>query len=283
MRVVLVTLAGFALLIASARAGEVHVAGDRVVFTAAAGEANRVLAEFGRSGLAVTDDGAPLTAGPGCTPSGTSGAVCPAGPVTLDLRDGDDHAELRCPFEDGLCGGGTLLGGPGNDELTGEDRTDVIDGGAGNDTLLGGGGGRDVLRGGAGNDAINGPGGSDYSAARIFCGAGRDIFLDFRPIVSDDCELADATAVGRIAMRVRGGKVFLTTLSQRCPVEWILGEHRGVHRSRSIGHYRSRVVVPLPGDDGPDPTLSARIRCTGGERFEGLFRIRDPLWKPRGR
>ncbi len=49
----------------------------------------------------------------------------------------------------------TLLGGEGDDLVTGGNRDDVADGGAGNDTVRGGNG-RDTLEGGAGDDSIDG-------------------------------------------------------------------------------------------------------------------------------
>lgn len=52
----------------------------------------------------------------------------------------------------------TLVGGPGNDKLTGAAGRDSLTGSAGNDALDGGAG-RDIISGGAGNDTVNaGPG-----------------------------------------------------------------------------------------------------------------------------
>jgi Ca2+-binding RTX toxin-like protein len=48
-----------------------------------------------------------------------------------------------------------VLGGNGNDVLTGDDGTNVLSGGAGNDTIAGGDG-IDVISGGAGADALDG-------------------------------------------------------------------------------------------------------------------------------
>jgi Ca2+-binding RTX toxin-like protein len=64
-----------------------------------------------------------------------------------------------------------LVGGSGNDTLTGNDATNVISGGVGNDVLRGGGG-VDYLDGGAGNDVLIGGAGRDF----LIGGAGADIF-----------------------------------------------------------------------------------------------------------
>jgi Ca2+-binding RTX toxin-like protein len=64
-----------------------------------------------------------------------------------------DHAN-------GLMPPAHLLGGDGDDTLTGSANDDVLEGGAGNDTLLGRQG-NDRLLGGAGNDILNGGTGSD--------------------------------------------------------------------------------------------------------------------------
>ncbi len=53
-----------------------------------------------------------------------------------------------------------LVGGAGNDSLTGDNNANLLDGGTGNDTLNGGQG-ADTLIGGDGNDTLNGGQGSD--------------------------------------------------------------------------------------------------------------------------
>lgn len=73
----------------------------------------------------------------------------------------------------------TVLGGAGNDSLTGSTGSDSMSGGAGNDSLQGNGGadtidggaGNDVLTGGSGNDSILGGDGNDT----IDSGAGNDV------------------------------------------------------------------------------------------------------------
>ena len=65
-----------------------------------------------------------------------------------------------------------LLGGDGDDTLTGSAAADELDGGPGNDSLFGRGG-NDTLVGGTGNDVLNGGTGADL----MIGGAGDDQFV----------------------------------------------------------------------------------------------------------
>ena len=69
----------------------------------------------------------------------------------------------------GHVGDDTLIGGAGNDSLYGGQGDDILRGGGGND-LLDGGRGDDRLQGGAGNDALHGGEGNDT----LLGGGGRD-------------------------------------------------------------------------------------------------------------
>ncbi|MEU0556935.1 calcium-binding protein [Dactylosporangium sp. NPDC006015] len=80
------------------------------------------------------------------------------GPVTVDLSTGDGG-----PEHDGLAAVEAVVGGPGDDTLTGDagantlsggDGDDLISGGGGNDTLLGGDG-ADTMYGGTGVDTVS--------------------------------------------------------------------------------------------------------------------------------
>lgn len=172
---------------APAQAGTVQITGGKIVFTAAPGEANY---------LDITthavEDRVPITAGPGCTQSGTYMVGCSL-PETAEfvayLGDGDDVAEADWAFrptvlygEDGrdrLIGGfrdDRLLGGADEDDLVGgtlsvgeDNGDDELEGGAARDGLRGGGG-NDTLRGDAGDDVLVGGTGSDV----IRGGADRD-------------------------------------------------------------------------------------------------------------
>lgn len=68
----------------------------------------------------------------------------------------------------------TLLGGAGNDTLSGGLDENILDGGAGND-LLNGSGSRDTLFGGDGNDTLRGGGNDD----RLTGGDGDDVLRGF--------------------------------------------------------------------------------------------------------
>lgn len=63
---------------------------------------------------------------------------------SIDMGDGDDHA----------LGGGTVLGGNGNDTLRGGSGNDHLDGGPGRDLLIGGQG-ADLMTGGPGVDTAS--------------------------------------------------------------------------------------------------------------------------------
>ena len=70
--------------------------------------------------------------------------------VIIDAGSGDDVVSAA-----GANSPVTLIGGAGNDKLTGGNRDDVLEGDEGNDELDGGGG-NDVIRGGNGNDRLRG-------------------------------------------------------------------------------------------------------------------------------
>jgi Ca2+-binding RTX toxin-like protein len=144
--------------------------------TAGEGEANRVTVELRRDAMAdawswlVTDTGARLLAGDGCTSVDEHSASCPArvpdsaqdpwhGTVAIALGDGDDWASaaggcLASPHgvHPWSCYA-TLDGGAGDDTLFAVELFEVgndLSGGAGNDVLHGHG----DLRGGPGDDRL---------------------------------------------------------------------------------------------------------------------------------
>jgi RTX calcium-binding nonapeptide repeat (4 copies) len=103
------------------------------------GEANRILVTSSAPGsVTVTDTGAPITAGPGCTQDG-AGAVRCSGVIAVfvDARDGDDEVEIT---GESRLYATRISGGPGDDLVTGSDGNDRLTGGAGRDRLLGRGG-----------------------------------------------------------------------------------------------------------------------------------------------
>jgi Ca2+-binding RTX toxin-like protein len=88
------------------------------------------------------------------------------------------HAVFGTAFDALISGGGLLLGGAGNDTITGSGGSDILFGNAGNDTVAGaegadllfGGLGDDSLQGGFGNDVLKGEEGNNILEG----GAGAD-------------------------------------------------------------------------------------------------------------
>ena len=78
--------------------------------------------------------------------------------VTVNLATGT--AEGDEAGSDTLIGIENVIGGAGNDTLTGDDGANILDGSAGNDRIHGAGG-NDIIIGGAGNDVIDGGTGFD--------------------------------------------------------------------------------------------------------------------------
>jgi hypothetical protein len=149
-----------------------------------------------------------MTAANGCHADASSGGLrCPvpgkaAVGVDIDLRDGNDRADVRLPGrgrssgegepyrrvdggegDDTLTGSAgfyslnagwrrevTLLGGPGADRLRGAWGYDRLQGGPGRDRIDGGAG-SDRLDGGRGDDRLVG---IDKASDTLRCGAGRD-------------------------------------------------------------------------------------------------------------
>jgi len=168
--------AGAALAPAAHAATVTRAPDGTLVYTAAAGERNRVgiQSTYDELGVVFYDSSGVLTAGPdGCTfqpassPGGVTSVTCPAKPpaVRVELGDGDDEQYVslgvRVPI--------TVLGGAGNDNIGTQETAGTLDGGPGNDRVIGDDG-DDTLIGGDGNDTIEGKVGSD----RVDGGAGDD-------------------------------------------------------------------------------------------------------------
>jgi hypothetical protein len=131
---------------------------DQARFAAASGEQNKVTVSRSvdppsyQPRLTITDSGAALHAGAGCTQVDEHTATCTGYNLIANVAAGDGDDSVDGPAYD-------VDGGPGNDVLTG---ASVEHGGPGNDTLRGadtgssldGGAGRDTISGGSGNDTI---------------------------------------------------------------------------------------------------------------------------------
>src|SRR5262249_26531487 len=88
-----------------------------------------------------------------------------------------------------------VIGGAGNDVITGDNNANLLMGGAGNDTLSGGNG-DDTLPGGAGADSLNGGAGNDVYAYTD--GDGADTFGGFVH-GSDKIDLSGVVGVSKFS------------------------------------------------------------------------------------
>jgi Ca2+-binding RTX toxin-like protein len=189
---VLVTLTALAVP-AAANAGTVSTADGTTTFRAAAGETNDVSMD----NQGVTDAGAPLSAGAGCSRVTLNTAACTFGSVfEAYLKDRDDRATISTGVGAVTVSGGagddtvdadstisrvTVTGDGGNDDLTvGGESGQSADGGAGNDTLhLHGYYGPSIATGGTGADTISFRESSDFNLAvpSLFGGSGDDTIV----------------------------------------------------------------------------------------------------------
>lgn len=198
---------GLALALASAAYGsDVGTSGKKVMFSAAAGEANRVVVRGESGALRITDRGAVLEAAGGCVQLDEHRATCAGRRVAADLGDGDDvfNGSSEGDRVHGRDGADTISGGKGFDYLIDASRDD--------DELSGGPGfnvvvafrGKDTVRGGPYFDVLVAPspgarvfGGGGFDrlgvsprAAHINCGQGSDVInpLGLMTVIPRSCE-----------------------------------------------------------------------------------------------
>src|SRR3954451_10936114 len=142
----------------SALAATATTADGNLRYTAAGGESNNVsFARVSGETFRVTDVGATIAAGTGCTQESPNVVTCttaPGKPIIANL--GDQNARAASKRSRSV----QLFGEDGNDRLAGASGPDTVDGGPGDDNLTGGSG-RDSLRGQAGNDQLFGNSGND--------------------------------------------------------------------------------------------------------------------------
>jgi hypothetical protein len=175
----------------SALAASASVSGGVLTYQAGAGESNQVTLGYSGGSTTVSDPGAIIEAGPGCSLSsaGHKAACDGAFSVVATLSDRNDSAVSVMLFTPV-----TVDGGEGDDSLTGSSTADTFLGGSGADTISGGWG-SDTLTGGDGIDSVDGSYGNDKLFLRdgavdtAECGSGTDSGeRDADEAVSPDCE-----------------------------------------------------------------------------------------------
>jgi hypothetical protein len=214
----IVAAAAATTLASPAAAGTTRSGATGLEYSAIPGEANRVLLRWAGDEVLVSDPGAALVLGcmprtltevscptPGGPPTGASTPPCKLCVASVFLGDGNDIGEIRnAPLDPTLSvlldGGdgddqlssnrGRVVGGSGNDALTGE----VLEGGPGDDRLAGTNT-DNLLDGGPGADLLKGMGGTDRTTYADRTG-GVHVTLDGRsddgePGEGDDVETED--------------------------------------------------------------------------------------------
>jgi hypothetical protein len=141
-----------------------YVAGDH--------EANDLLVQGDANSIVLTDPGAEIDPGPGCTPSGDHSVTCTSRfdfePLDVDLGDEADHFSSDGPrfsvhggsgddVLEGGAAGGSFDGGDGDDDLEGGAHASSFYGGVGADTMIGTDE-YDDFAGGPGPDTMDGRG-----------------------------------------------------------------------------------------------------------------------------
>jgi Ca2+-binding RTX toxin-like protein len=127
--------------------------------------------------IRVRDTGDNVIGSGGCWNVDANQAACPAAGTTEVVVIAGDQRDVVVSTL--AVVGVTLVGGDGNDVLTGGAANDTLEGNQGNDTLTGGAGndtltageGNDTVFAGAGNDNVEGQAGID----QIFGGGGNDV------------------------------------------------------------------------------------------------------------
>lgn len=184
----LATAVALLALAPAAHAATVSVEGDLVRVLAAPGEPNQIaVAASADASVTVSDPGAPLVAGPGCTPAPDGSANCsaraggvPLSRIDVDAGDLDDSVTVVAGLP------ARVLGGDGDDNLVGGAGADFVDGGRGYDLI-------DVR---------------DGVSDSVWCGAGGDtVSAETLDALGLSCERVDYGPPGRIGrlLRITGG------------------------------------------------------------------------------
>ena len=238
-----VVVVGFA---APSYAATATTADGNLRYTAAAGEVNNVsFARVSGDTFRVTELGATIAAGTGCTQESASVVSCTTRrgrPIIAALGDQNDTARSRTSRRV------QLFGQDGNDRLAGASGRDRLDGGNGDDNLTGGSG-RDALRGGSGNDVLDGGFGSDVENG----GSGDDGFSQ-GAVPNGADSLTGDTGVDTVDYGPRTARVEVTVDDVQNDGDIRVSERDNVRTTvdRVVGGAATDLLV---GRDGADDTL----------------------------
>ena len=187
---------------------------QEVIYSAAAGEANRLTASFDGTRFYALSDPAGITPGRGCTrpnPADPTNARCEitadggTSGITVNAGDRDDTVTIS-------GAGAVLRGGDGNDVLTGADFGNRFEGGNGDDDMSGGGS-VDLFAEGSSKNGADRMSGNDGIDEVSYLGRRHRVHADLqgdrddgeageRDLVNDNVE--DLTG-GRAGDRLTGG------------------------------------------------------------------------------
>jgi hypothetical protein len=208
------------LLPAAAHAATASVEGHVLRVIASPGEGNQLTVVGSPTGVSftVSDFGAPLAAGPGCTTAADGSVACsvpataagvPLAGIEVDASDLDDSVSVAALLP------ARVLGGDGDDALSAAVPSAMLDGGLGDDRLQGGDG-DDELLGGGGGDFADGGHGDDSIELRdrisdsAWCGSGRDSVraetLDALDVACERVDYGPPGQVGRLVPLTGGGR-----------------------------------------------------------------------------
>ena len=196
---------------APALASTVSTGSGTLTYTAANNEANQTVVSLAGGTYTVSDSGATITAGAGCSSVNATKATCAgAGVSSISVTAGNlsNLVWITAPTKATVFGGDgndTLIGGAGNDILVGCGGDDNISGGGGADSLFDGlfcaGGGNDTLDGGPGPDAMFGGPGTDTAT---YASRTAPVFVSLDGVANDG-EATEGDNVADDVENVTGG------------------------------------------------------------------------------
>ena len=163
---------------AGADASTAGVQGSVLSVAGGAGERNRIaVARSGSTQLRVSDGGAAVRPGAGCTQSGQS-VLCPVAGLTDVVVDLGDQAD-RADISRSLTLRSRVRGGTGNDTLVGGGGPDELDGGTGRDVVSysSAPAGVTVTLGGGADDGVPGQGDSVLAVETVVGSAFNDLLV----------------------------------------------------------------------------------------------------------